>query len=147
MKASNSEIDRPQVGLGLLVVRHNTILLGQRRSSHGSGEYATPGGHLESTESFEDCLLRELEEEAGPEFKIKNLGFLCVTNLTKYPPKHYVDIGMVAEWDAGEPKVMEPTKLETWDWYDLDNLPSPLFGCVDNYIEAYRNGQKYFPTG
>lgn len=136
--------NRPLVGLGLLVVKNDQILLGKRRGSHGEGQFGGPGGHLESGESIEACILRELAEESGAEFKVKNLGFLCLTNLVEYMPKHYVDIGLTADWDSGEPKVMEPEKLEHWGWYDFDNLPSPLFAATANYVEAYLNGEPFF---
>lgn len=139
-----SELQRPQVGIGLLIVKDGSVLLGERKGSHGAGEFGGTGGHLEQNESFEDCILRELAEEAGSEIKVKNLRFLCVTNLSKYPPKHYVDIGMVADWEAGDPIVMEPHKLVAWNWYPLDAVPENLFGCVANYIEAYRTGTAYF---
>lgn len=135
---------RPQIGVGLLLVKGNKILLGKRKKSHGEGEYGGPGGHLEPLESFEDCAMRELAEEAGNDIKIKNLRFLCLTNLRKYAPKHYVDIGMVAEWSSGTPKVMESEKLESWEWHDIDNLPSPLFAVEPNYVEAYKTGKSYF---
>jgi len=137
---------RPKVGIGLLIIKEGSILLGQRKSSHGVGEFGGPGGHLEQNESFEECILRELAEEAGAEIKVKNLRFLCVTNLMKYPPKHYVDIGMVAEWKAGEPHVAEPHKLVSWNWYPMDDVPEKLFGCMENYFEAYKTGRTYFPT-
>lgn len=140
------ELMRPKVGVGLLIIKDGSILLGQRKSSHGEGEFGGPGGHLEQNESFEECILRELSEEAGDEIKVKNLGFLCVTNMMKYPPKHYVDIGMVAEWDGGDPIVMEPHKLVSWNWYPIDALPEKLFGCMENYLEAHKTGQSYFPT-
>lgn len=136
----------PKTGLGLLVIRGNKILLGKRLSSHGTGQYGGPGGHMEYGESFEETILRELLEEAGNTMTIKNLRFLCVTNLRRYMPKHYVDIGMVAEWVSGEPIIGEPDKLESWDWYDIDDLPTPLFGCMDNYKEAYRTGRPYFSS-
>jgi len=41
--------------------------------------------------------------------------------------QHYVDIALVADWESGEPKVLEPNKLEKWEWRDFDNLPEPLF--------------------
>jgi 8-oxo-dGTP diphosphatase len=141
-----NEFARPKVGIGLLVVKGDCILLGQRKSQHGKGEFGGPGGHLEGMESFEDCIMREFREEVGSEMQIKNLGFLCVTNLMKYLPKHYVDIGMTAEWELGEPTVGEPDKLVSWKWYPINELPSPLFGCMENYLEAYKTGQSYFPT-
>jgi 8-oxo-dGTP diphosphatase len=136
--------ERPKVGVGLLIVRGNKILLGKRKGSHGEGEYGGTGGHMEHLESFEETALRELLEEAGPDIKVKNMRFLCITNLTAYAPKHYVDVGMVAEWDSGEPQITEPDKKESWGWYDLDNLPSPFFSVMENYITAYKTGQIYF---
>ncbi|MFA5270301.1 MAG: hypothetical protein WC400_01665 [Patescibacteria group bacterium] len=66
-------------------------------------------------------------------------------NLKDYAPKHYVDIGLVADWKSGEPKVMEPDKSDgEWGWYDLDNLPQPLFGTIPSYIGAYRNGRYFY---
>lgn len=138
---------RPRVGIGVFLVKDgNKILLGKRKGAHGEGEYALPGGHLELGETFEECALRELAEEAGPNIKIKGVRFLCLTNMRRYAPKHYADIGILVEWVSGKPKVMEPHKKEDWQWYDLDDLPKPLFGCTDNYIEAYRTGKHYFLT-
>ena len=136
----------PKVGVGLLIKRENKILLGKRKNAHGSGEYATIGGHLEHLETFEQTALRELTEEMGGDIKVKNLRLLSLTNLRKYKPKHYIDIGMIADWVSGKPQVMEPDKIESWDWFDLNNLPNPLFGAIPNYIEAYRTGKIYFAT-
>jgi 8-oxo-dGTP diphosphatase len=138
------ERERPKVGVGVFIIKGNEVLLGKRKASHGIGEYGGSGGHQEHGESFEETALREIEEEMGSELRIKNLGFLCVTNMRKYFPKHYVDIGMYAEYESGEPKTMEPHKLESWDWHPLDTLPAPLFGCFENYVQAYKTGQVYF---
>ncbi len=135
---------RPKVGIGIWVVRDGKLLLGKRKGSHGAGEYASPGGHLELGESIEDCVLRELAEEAGPDLKIKNLRFLCVINLRKYTPKHYLHISMIADWQSGEPKVMEPEKQESWSWYDLKDLFSPTFGTAKENLEALKSGKIFF---
>ncbi|OGZ68766.1 MAG: hypothetical protein A3D44_02100 [Candidatus Staskawiczbacteria bacterium RIFCSPHIGHO2_02_FULL_42_22] len=133
---------RPKVGIGVIVVKDGKILLGKRKNSHGDGEYAGTGGHVEYMESFEECAKRETLEEAGIE--IENIRFLCLVNVKDYAPKHYVDIGLVADWKSGQPTVLEPDKLEGWDWYDVDNLPSPLFGMIPNYIEAYKTGRHFW---
>jgi 8-oxo-dGTP diphosphatase len=137
--------DRPKIGIGLMIIKGNKVLLGKRKNSHGAGEYGSVGGHMEYMESFESCVRRELAEEAGEDLKIKNLRFLCVDNVKEYDPKHYVDIGMVAEWDSGEAVVIEPDKVETWDWYDMDDLPTPLF-IIDRYIDAYKTGQYFYDS-
>lgn len=92
---------RPKVGVGVLVLKNKKVLLTQRKGSHGAGEWVFPGGHLEYWESIEDCAKRECREEAGIE--IKNIKFLRLYNSKKYAKKHYVDIGLVAEWASGEP--------------------------------------------
>jgi hypothetical protein len=51
---------------------------------------------------------------------------------------------MVADWDSGEPKVMEPDKQDSWGWYAIDNLPQPLFAAMPEVIEAYETGKSFF---
>lgn len=130
----------PKVGIGVLVTKDGKLLLGKRKGSHGAGEYASPGGHLEHLESFAEASAREVEEETG--LKIGPVRFLRVLNTTRYAPRHYVDIAFVADWVSGVPEVKEPDKVESWDWYDLEALPSPLFGTLPTAIEALRTGQR-----
>lgn len=130
----------PRVGIGVMVMKDGKVLLGKRKGSHGEGEYAWPGGHLEHMERFADCAEREVMEETG--LKIGPIRFLRLLNTTQYAPRHYVDIAFVADWVSGEPEVKEPDKVESWAWYDLDDLPSPLFGMVPTTLEALRTGQR-----
>lgn len=139
MVSNNSQV---KVGIGVLVFKDGKILLGKRKGSHGAGEYGGPGGRLEFGESIEDCIKREVKEEVGIE--VKNIKFLCVSNIKKYKDKHYVDIGVTADWSLGEPKIMEPDKCEGWDWYDLKALPEPLFAAEYNYLEALKSGKNFF---
>lgn len=132
----------PLVGIGVMVMRDGKVLLGKRRGSHGEGEYQFTGGHLDYMESFADCAKRETFEETG--IRIGNIRFLRLLNLKQYAPKHYVDIALIADWESGEPQVMEPEKVESWDWYDLHDLPQPLFATTETYIEAYETGKNYW---
>lgn len=134
-----AETPRPLVGICVLVMKDGKLLLGKRKGSHGANEYASPGGHLEHMERFAECAAREVMEETGLE--IGPIRFLRVLNTMQYAPKHYVDLAFVAEWRSGEPQVREPDKVESWAWYDLAALPSPLFGTVPSAIEALRRAQ------
>lgn len=138
------EFKNPRVGVGVMVVKDGKVLIGKRKSSHGEGEYAWPGGHLEHLESIEECVRRETREEAGIE--IKNIQFLRLMNITKYAPKHYIDIAMTAEWESGEPKVLEPHKLESWEWRDMNDLPEPLFAPLPTYFEALKTGRNFWDS-
>jgi|SRR3989344_3600828 len=136
------ELPRPKVGIGVLIFKNGKVLLGRRKGSHGSGEYSGAGGHFEYMESFEQCAKREVKEETGLE--IENVRFLCLVNVKEYHPKHYVDIGLVADWKSGEPQIMEPEKIESWDWYDIERLPSPLFSMMPKYFESYKSGKQFW---
>lgn len=134
--------ERPKVGVGVMIFKDGKVLLAKRLSSHGAGSYQFPGGHLEHLESVEDCARRETREEAGIE--IQNIRFLQLSNIAKYPPKHFINIGVTADWKSGEPKSLEPEKTQSWEWYSLDALPSPLFDAIPHYIEAYHEGTSFF---
>jgi 8-oxo-dGTP diphosphatase len=128
--------NQTKIGVGVMIFKEGKILLGKRKSSHGAGEYSFPGGHLEYLESFEDCAVRETLEEVNIE--IQNIQFQFVSNVTHYAPKHYVHIGLTAEWKSGAQQVMEPEKCEGWDWYDIDNLPSPIFHMAEQAIKVFK---------
>ena len=136
------EEPKPKVGVGILIFKDGKVLLGKRRSSHGGGEYATPGGHLEHLESFTDCIHRELAEECG--IQIKNIRFQYLANVTSYAPKHYVHVGLVADWESGEPAVLEPEKQESWEWFDPEQPPQPLFEMARLALESLKTGTNYY---
>ena len=56
-----------RVGIGVAVVRPSDgkLLVGERLGSHGADKVAFPGGHLEMTESWDECARREVWEETG----------------------------------------------------------------------------------
>jgi 8-oxo-dGTP diphosphatase len=149
-----NERDKIKVGIGVMIFkptrnafgiadagRGGKILLGKRKGSFGDGEYAFPGGHLEYMESFEDCAKRETAEECG--IKIKNVKFQILANLIEWAPKQYIQVGLVADWESGEPEVLEPNKCESWAWYDIDNLPSPIFYASAIGIDAHKTNKNY----
>lgn len=129
-----------KVGIGVVVFRngYQEVLVGKRKGSHGEGEWALPGGHLEYMESFFSTAVRELAEEVGPNFIVRNLRVVSLINLIEYAPKHYIDIGMACEWISGDPVVMEPHKVDTWEWVSVNDIPTPRFATVERIVEAGR---------
>lgn len=133
---------QPITGIGVLVFKDGKILLGKRKGSHGEGEYAFPGGKLDYLESFENCARREIKEECGIE--IENIRFQFIANLLKYKPKHFTHINLIADWKSGDPEVLEPEKCESWGWYDIDNLPKPLFSIIELTLDSLKTGKNYY---
>ena len=135
--------NRPKVGIGVIIIKDQKILLGKRKNSHGEGAWCCPGGHLEFGETWEQCAIRETMEETG--IKIKNIRFGTTTNdIFEKEQKHYITICMIADFESGEVKVMEPEKCEQWEWFEWDNLPNPLFLPTINQLKANFNPFKIF---
>ncbi len=131
-----------KVGVGVMIFKDGKVLLGKRLNAHGAGVFQSPGGHLDYMETFEECAKRETLEETG--LKIDNVRFQLIANLQKFAPKHYVHIGMIADWVSGEPQLMEPDKCGGWDWYALDQLPDEIIVTSKMILDSLQSGQTYF---
>ena len=125
---------RPKVGMGIAIRDGECVLLGLRKAGHAPGVWCFPGGHMEGGESFEDCALRETEEETG--IILATAKLWTVENTVYHREnKHYVVIFMVADLPLGQrPQVMEPERCEEWDWFKWDALPCPLIQCTEKLV-------------
>lgn len=133
--------NRPLVGVGVIVRKNGSVLLGKRKNSHGAGAWQFPGGHLEFAESIMNCALREVHEETG--LKIHNLKPGPYTNdVFEKEGKHYITLYVIADWQSGEPQVREPEKCEAWGWFEWPELTRPLFLPIVNLLE-----QNFTPFG
>lgn len=127
-------MNRPKVGVGVLIINEGKILLGKRKNAHGDGLWAPPGGHLEFGESLEGCARREVLEETGLEvLSIKKLGF--TNDIFVQEGKHYITIFMITHEFIGSPRALEPDKCEYWQWFDVNNLPDNLFLPLQNLLK------------
>lgn len=140
----------PKVGVGIIVIKKangkSYVMLHQRKGSLGKHYWGSGGGHLEVGESLMDGALRELAEEAGDAVVVGNVQFLGVVNFTEMQPKHYVDVSFLAEWVSGEPTNNSPKETTDWQWFDLDDLPEPLFPPIEKYLIAIKTGQNFFDS-
>lgn len=126
-------MNRPMIGVGVIVRKDNKILIGKRLCQHAYGLYQCPGGHLEQFEDFSKCAKRELYEEVG-NITVTTPKLWTVTNtMFKDENKHYVVVFMVCDWIHGEPANPEPEKLKKWEWAEWYNLPRPLMPGL-NYL-------------
>jgi 8-oxo-dGTP diphosphatase len=56
---------RPEVCVGAIVVRDESLLLVRRGRGPAAGEWSVPGGRVEAGETLAEAVVRELEEETG----------------------------------------------------------------------------------
>lgn len=129
-----SEINRPKVGVAVIIIRDNQVLMGKRLGAHGSHTWNFPGGHLEYGESIEVCGKREVLEETG--LIVRNIKLGPYTNdIFDTEGKHYITLFTLATNPIGEPQIMEPDKCTQWSWFSWDDLPQPLFLPIQNLLK------------
>ncbi len=136
------------VGFGVMILKNNKVLLGKRHEDplkassllNGAGTWTMPGGKLEFGETFEEGARRETLEETG--IKLKNVEVICIDN-DQVETAQFVTIGLFSENFEGEPKVMEPDEITQWHWFDLNELPSPLYFPSAKVLENYKAKKFY----
>jgi len=101
----------------VLVTRNDEILLA--RSQHFTpGIYSVLAGFVESGESVEACVHREVEEEVG--IKIQNLRWF---GSQSWPFPHSLMLGFLADYAEGT-LVLQEEEIEDAQWFRRDNLPA-----------------------
>ncbi len=99
-----------------------------------------PGGKLHFQENLKEGAIREVLEETG--IIVKNLKVISISN-DIVSDAHFVTIGFLSEEFEGEPKIMEPDEITEWKWFDLNNLPSPLYFPTEKIIKNHLAGKIY----
>jgi ADP-ribose pyrophosphatase YjhB (NUDIX family) len=114
---------RPIVGIGIVVIKGDTVLLVRRGKPPNMGAWTLPGGAQEVGETTEDAARRELLEETGIE--VGNLHFAAtVDNIRRDETGrvrfHYTIIDFAGRWVSGEP--VAATDVTEAAWAKLDSL-------------------------
>jgi len=137
----------PRIGVGVMLLKNGKVLLGRRHSDpekadselHGEGTWTMPGGKLEFGERLVDCAFREVLEETGIKIDKEKLKMISVAD-DIVPDAHFVTIGFSCRDFFGEAEVKEPDEIVEWKWFELDKLPSPIFGPSRKVLEKYKKG-------
>lgn len=138
----------PKVGVGAFIFQKDTnkLLLGKRLGSHGEGEYSLPGGHIDLGDTSEKTLHKEVKEETNLKvYDVVQLGWADAffPDADLKGKRQYITLFYMSTTD-GEPQNLEPLKNVGWDWYDLSNLPKPLFGGLVSLLGDIKARVKIF---
>jgi 8-oxo-dGTP diphosphatase len=132
------------VGFGIMILKDKKVLLGKRHDDpikassalHGEGTWTMPGGKLHYGEKPQDGAKREVKEET--DIEVSGLKLISMTN-DMVLDAHFVTFGFLCEDFRGEVKIMEPDEITEWRWFDLHNLPSPMYKSSQKIINNYNN--------
>lgn len=108
----------PKISPAIIVAitKDDKILLA-KNALNKAGFYSVLAGFVEAGENLEDCVRREVKEEAGIELKnIKYFGS------QPWPFPDSLMLGFTAEYAGGE-LVLDPKELTDAKWFKADELP------------------------
>jgi 8-oxo-dGTP diphosphatase len=133
-----SDNKRPKVGILAVINCNNMVLVGQRKGSHGDGEWAFPGGHLEYSEDPAECAARETLEETGIHLSGCPATYLGMTNdVFEADKKHYITLWYSFTINIKvEPQLLEPEKCYEWRWVPANKIPEPVFLSLQKFISG-----------
>lgn len=120
----------PQIAPAVItaVLKDDKILLAHNRN-FTSGVFSLIAGFVESGESLEQAVAREIMEETS--IKVKNIRYY---SSQPWPFPNSLMLGFVAEYDSGDVKP-DGVELETAGWYSADELPQlPDHGSIARKI-------------
>lgn len=124
----------PRVSPCIIVsIRHqNQILLAQGVRHQKTGFFSTLAGFVESAESLEQAVHREVFEEVG--IKVKNVRYF---DSQAWPFPHSLMCGFLADYAGGELNP-DPSEILSAHWFEPSNLPKtpPKVSIAGRLIEA-----------
>ncbi len=118
-----------------LVFRAGRVLIAQRHDdAHLGGLWEFPGGKVEPGESFEQALVRELNEELGIEVRVGNI---VESIIHDYPEKSVHLKFFQCEWISNEP---QPHDCQDLAWITREQLGDYEFPAADaRLLDKLRN--------
>ncbi|MCX4364896.1 MAG: NUDIX domain-containing protein [Bacilli bacterium] len=131
-----------KAGVGVLIFdERGRLLLGRRALNavdtggiYEPGSWNCPGGKQEYDETIVEAAIREVKEETN--LDISNVESFGASDDVE-DGKHFVNIHLIAKSYSGTLKVMEPEKIDIWEWFPLDELPENLYSSSRETINFY----------
>jgi 8-oxo-dGTP diphosphatase len=124
----------------LVLKRGNEVLLARRfHTGYEDGKYSVPAGHVEAGETFADALAREVGEEVGITFDMRQVRLAHMMQRKSADSERIEAFFVVEVWE-GKIVNREPEKCDDLDWFSLNQLP-------ENTIPYIRQALTYIQFG
>jgi len=134
----------------LVLIKGGKILL-QRRFNTGyeDGKYSMVAGHVDKGETFTQCLIREVKEEAGIILNPEDLKVVHTMHRNSGTEENNerVDIFFTAEKWVGRIENREPHKCDDLSWFDLGDIPDNTIPYIKQAIDCIKNKIFYSEHG
>jgi 8-oxo-dGTP diphosphatase len=125
---------RPIVGIGIVVLKGDSVLLVRRGNPPNAGSWTLPGGAQELGETAAEAARRELKEETGLEVGELHLA-AAVDSIrrdeTGRVQFHYTIVDFACAWQGGEPVARSDAREAIW-------VPLERLGEYGLWREAHR---------
>ena len=115
----------------IVAIRKDKQILLAQGTRHTNGMYSTLAGFVESGETLEQAVHREVFEEVG--IRVTNLRYF---SSQPWPFPHSLMVGFLADYAGGE-ITPEPKEIADAKWFDADKLPliPPTFSIAGHLIQ------------
>jgi 8-oxo-dGTP diphosphatase len=123
--ADRSYPDRPFLAVSAAIIRDGRVLIVRRANPPAHGLYTLPGGVVESGETLNEAVIREIAEETGLVIEpVALAGYreAIIRDRDGRAERHFVILAFAAHWISGEPQLNE--ELHDANWL----LPAQLAG-------------------
>lgn len=102
-----------------IIINNGKILIAQRAENQKlAGKWEFPGGKVESGETPEECLKREINEEFGIDIKVNDF---FGESIYQYDTETIKLIAYKAQWIDGEYKLTAHSQIKWIESYELEN--------------------------
>lgn len=128
---------------------NKTLLSLRKNTGYEDGKYSLVAGHVNAGETFTDCVIREVREEAGIDLKREDLKVAHVMHRNSGTDEDFerVDVFFVTEKWSGKIANLETEKCAEMDWFDVDDLPQNTIPYVAQAIRSILDGEYYSEFG
>ena len=120
----------------------NKILLVKRKTVPFKGYWALPGGRMDSGETIEQTVIREVKEETGLDVEVvRKIGEYIEKGVKDEVEYEYYPTSFLVNAVGGEIKKQE-SEIQEIKIFSLKHLPKPLAFEHDKMIRDYLSSRK-----